>query len=428
MKIFIAGAMLLFAAASWFLYHQTTSMPQPHCDIDSKAYLERGTLFYNTNKFVTAHHPQQPYYALGYALFIGLAYKIFGQSLGVIILLQLLVALISCLLMMRMAQRLFGLRARCWVPVLFACNLGYLVFVQFVLTEIVLSFFLLLFFERLTAYFHRQQLPVLAQAGLALGCSMIIKPAAMYFVFVVCAMLALGLVGACKLRLLRSVLFALCFYLPVIGYMTYNYQAFGNFALCTLDKINLYYWFFPNVLAYEHGTTSDAERKQLLAHQSDEVVGKLFWQKVVHKPLLVGYVWLLNVMKTCAGLYATNLKVLVEPQVFGGAISYFKIPGGWCAKAWGYITAGATRPWVVAVTLFEVFYSLMRYILCAVALWFLFRKKQWLALATIVIFIAYFALITGHDGCARFRMMFEFLLIVLAAGGLGSINVIKCER
>jgi len=27
-------------------------------------------------------------------------------------------------------------------------------------------------------------------------------------------------------------------------------------------------------------------------------------------------------------------------------------------------------------------------------------------------------MVTGHDGCARFRMMIEFLLIVLAAGGL----------
>jgi hypothetical protein len=42
----------------------------------------------------------------------------------------------------------------------------------------------------------------------------------------------------------------------------------------------------------------------------------------------------------------------------------------------------------------------------------------WLFIA----YLAYFSLITGHDGCARFRMLFEFVLIVLAALGVWALT------
>lgn len=419
----------LFSLLSALLYFYISTIPQkePHCDIDSKAYLERGGLFYTTNRFVTSSSPQQPYYALGYALFIGIAYKIFGQSIGIIILLQVLLALLSCLLMMRIARRFFGVKATVVTAGLFAINVGYLTFTQFILTEILLSFFLVLFFERFTAFLDQQdRWDILAQAGLALGASIIVKPAALFFVLVVCGLLVLLLRGKLLHRLGMAALFAFCFYIPVVGYMTYNKQAFGNFCVSTLDRVNLYYWFFPNVLAYQNQTTSDIERTKLLAlsqgsHNFD-AVGDFFWSSLRQKPLLFVHVWLINVFKTFAGLYTTNLKVLVEPQVHGGAISYFKMQGGVANKVWAYITAGATTHWVVAVGIFEALWSVIRYLLCMLAMIALFRtgKIHWLLLS--LAFIGYFSLITGHDGCARFRMMFEFLLIILAAGGFSTLR------
>lgn len=462
-RVFTSFALstLTFLILSFFLYHQVPPSKEPHADIDSKAYIQRGGLFYTTNRFVTDSSPEQPYYALGYALFIGIAYKLFGQLLAIIIWLQVVLSLLSCFLMMRIAERFFGSQTAKITAGLFAINIGYLTFTQFILTEILLSFFLVLFFERLTAFVDqikpysypsrqcfalpqdervstcaRGEEPVrasrtirayngcmsLIQAGLALGASIIVKPAAILFVFVVCALLILLLKGNMLHRLGRAAIFAFCFYIPVFGYMTYNHYAFGNFCVSTLDRVNLYYWFFPNVLAAENHTTSDIERTKLLAlsqgsHNFD-AVGDLFWQKLKDKPLLFVYVWLNNVFKTFLGLYTTNLKVLVEPHVYGGTISFFKMQGGVLGKSWAYITAGATKKWVIAVGIFEAFWSVVRYVLFLLALVVLFRtgKMHWLLLS--LAFIGYFSLITGHDGCARFRMMFEFLLIILAAGGV----------
>lgn len=413
-------AAIIFIFASVFLYHNVSDR-EPHCDIDSKAYLERGALFYTTNRFVTPLHPQQPYYALGYAFVIGMAYKIFGQSMAVIIALQVLLSLISCFLIMCITRRFFGGWAVSVAAVFFALNVGYLTFTQFVLTEILLSFFLVLFFERMTAYLQEQKFSQLITAGLALGTSIMVKPAAIYFVFVVCGLLLAFAQGAWFKRFGIAAMFALSFYIPVLGYMTYNYHAFGNFCVSTLDRVNMYYWFFPNVLATENNTTSDIERTKLLAlsegsHNFD-AVQDLFFQKLQQRPILFVRVWLTNVFKTMVGLYTTNLKVLVEPHVHGGAISFFKMQGGVLTKAWAYIAAGASKPWVVAVGFCEALWSVLRYLLCLLGLVMLFRSRKIELLLLALAFIAYFALITGHDGCARFRMMFEFLLIVLAAGG-----------
>jgi hypothetical protein len=76
---------------------------------------------------------------------------------------------------------------------------------------------------------------------------------------------------------------------------------------------------------------------------------------------------------------------------------------------------------VLFVGIFEVFWSIARYFLCLVAVFELIRRKKMGLLFLLLIFIGYFSFITGHDGCARFRMMFEFLLIALAAGGANVI-------
>lgn len=394
---------LIFCLFSCLLYTQTSS----HQDIDSKAYLSKGYLFYKTDKFAEPGE-QQPYYALGYPFVIGLLYKLFTPDLRVIILFQLLLSLLSCLLIMRIARHFFGSRAGPIAGAFFSFNLGYLVFTQFVLTEIVLSFLLLLFFERLIR-------GSLVLSALALGTSIIIKPAALYFIFFICPFLFIF-----TKKIKYPLLFALCFYLPVLGYMSYNKVMFNNFSIGSLDKVNFYYWYFAHVRAYEHGTNADIERTKLMQLQEHEVTN-LFWQELRQKPLLFARIWLTNVFKTFVGLYTTNLKLLVEPNVHGGQISFFKMQGNWLHKAYAYITAGATKQWVIIVGFLEAGWSLLRYLLCLLGLWFLLRRKEWGLLILSLIFLAYFALITGHDGCARFRMMFEWLTLVLAAGGLSSL-------
>jgi 4-amino-4-deoxy-L-arabinose transferase-like glycosyltransferase len=411
-----------------------------HCDVDSKAYLEKAELLYESGSFApTPAYQQFPYYTLGYPTFIALIYKIFGKSVNWIILIQVLLTLLSALLIFITARRLFNELVGLIAFALTCTNVGFLTFSQFILTESILALFLILFFERFTAYLYnigklnetaRGELVEPSPAGrraahknlifsaLALGVSVIIKPAALYF-----PIFLFPLILHKTKSIKPAALFLLLFFSPIFLYMMHNKAVFDQFKIANLESTNTYFWFYPNVLAEKYGSTSDIERLKLqvlsgVNNSNIQAVKDLFWQDLKQNPFLFIYIWLKNVAKTFGGLFTTNLKVLVEPTVHGGDISFFKLKGTFWEKAWLYIEAGATSNWVRTVGLYETMWSGLRYILCFLALLMILGYRRYNLLYLVTTYIFYFSIITGHDGCARFRMMFEFVLIILAAYGL----------
>ena len=123
-------------------------------------------------------------------------------------------------------------------------------------------------------------------------------------------------------------------------------------------------------------------------------------------------------MKTFLGLFTSNLRLLVDDKIRGGDVSFFKTHGNFLQKCWQYIVGGTNKTGVVVVGCFEALWTVIRYLLIALAVFFLCWSCQWKLLYFLSSYIGYFAMITGHDGCARFRMLFEFVLIILAAYGL----------
>jgi len=413
---------IIFSVLSFFIFSSIAST-KPHRDIDSSAYLEKAELLYQTGSFFDKDHPSQPYYSLGYPVLIATAWWLLGKTTESILWLQLLLAFLSCLLIMMLARRFWGLRASYIAGFLWSINLGYLVFTQFILTEIALSFCLLLFFERMTAWFFDfQKIKSLFLAFFVLGLSVLIKPAALYFVFSAALFVVLTVRGSAFKKLLQTCAVIMCFYLPVIGYMTHNRIVFGQWQTGTLASVNLYFWFFPNVLAHCNGTTSDYERDRLLVlaggKHDFKAVAPYFWDYAREKPFTMVYVWMQNMGKTMFGLFASNLKVLVGQNMRGQPLSFFRRTGTLWQRIVSYVTNGTENTWVKVVGLLEALWTIVRLFLIMIALYVFVRRKQWLLLLFCACYVLYFCGITGHDGCARFRMMFEFLLIVLAAGGI----------
>jgi 4-amino-4-deoxy-L-arabinose transferase-like glycosyltransferase len=431
-SIFFICISLLFCALSWFIYHQSSASQHPHQDIDSNAYLERADLMVDTNSFIKQAGEELPYYGLGYPVFLSFLYWLFGQSVFVIIIAQILLALLALWLLISLAFLLFGEKSRVPVGLLFLASVGYATFVQFVLTEILLATLLLLFFYAFINGFMTGNRRNFAYAGIWLGLSIMVKPAALIFSVLACACIFLLTRGSKKEKFKHGAFFLCMFLVPVFVIMGHNKIYFNTWALGNLAQVNLYYWFYPNVLAHINGTSSPYEQKKLIelsdGRYACEKIAPLFWQTARERPYVLAFVWLKNVCKTMFGLYTTNLKVLVEPRVMGGDISFFMMHGSFWQKIWGYITAGVTKPWVVCVGSFEMVFDIVRYFLCVLGLLALCRKKYYNIALFSLLFLGYFFMITGHDGCSRFRMMVEFLLIVLAAGGVTVIKENLWER
>lgn len=424
MKISASGIILLlatlfFCGTSYFLYRQSLHSRLPHQDIDSQAYLAHADLFYKNNSFawVAPEKEGYPYYTLGYAFILAIIYKIFGQQQHSVIILQVLLALLCALLVYDVIKKIF--KQRCGViGYVFVCtNIGFLVFAQFLLAELWLAFFLLLFFHRLVSFLHDQQRVTILQAGLFLSCSVLIKPAALYFWPLLLPLFWVGSQASVKRFLTLCLVWCCAFYVPLVAYAFHNKMVFNRWYVCKLDTENMLYWFFPNVLACKYDTDQNIERRTLRLLPALDVKKK-FMSEFKASPHLFFGVWIKNVVKTWLGLFTTNVKVLVEPDVHGGDISYFKTVGSLWTKINAYICAGATHWWVCAVGYYEAIWSLIRFGLSILGLLFFLQRRNWSFIYLVIAYCGYFSGITGHDGCARFRMLFEFVLIILAAIGL----------
>lgn len=401
---------IVFIALSLILYHV---VPSVHQDIDSKAYVYHAQALVEHGTIIDQ---AQPYYALGYAYFLAGTFALFGQSTWVIIFVQALLTLLSFIVIARIAQVLFGHSVGIYAVILCCMSVGYYVFTQFILTEVLLAFFLLLFLERLCA-------GALGSAGLALGLSVIVKPAALYFAVPVALILFARTRDSFTIP---SIMFFLCmFYLPVLGYMVHNKILFNTFRVSSLGIVNMCDWYLPNLVADRDGISQEKARNYLrtqfpndddFTHRSRYLV-----DTVRQNPLCALRVWGKNMMKTAVGLYATNLKILVAPSLQGANNSFFATKGTLLQRVFAYVTQASSHVWVSIVAWYEVFFSVLRWVLCVFGLYVLYTRRQWFAVSLCVMYLGYFFGITGHDGCARFRMMSEGMIIVLAAGGLQQI-------
>ena len=418
-------ARILLAGAALFLFFSFAlfTVAKTHCDIDSKAYIERALAMYNHHSFMVTPGEHLPYYALGYSLFLSFVYGVVGNSVGGIVCAQVLLALLCGLILFFTARTLFGQPVALLTFLLFCTNIGVITFAQFILTETLLATFLLLFFACFTAFLQKFSYWSLSLAGLCLGHSIIVKPAAL--LYVICLF---PLFLCCRQEVSWGkkfswvLLFIVCMASPVVCYMGHNKATFGVFSLGSLGKVNLYFWLLPNVLAQVHGTTSDHERVILQkldgGYASFERVERLFKETLIHYPHAFLMVWGKNVAKTLLGLFTSNLRLLVDDHVRGGDVSFFKYSGTLLQKIVKYLDGGAACWWLFYIAFAEMVWTILRWIFVFIALGSLFVQRQWVWLYFIGSYISYFSMIAGHDGCARFRLMFEFVLIVLVACGI----------
>ena len=100
-------SILIFCTCSFGLYF-LTAHKDAHLDLDSQGYDEIAHQFAQKNQLINPERGSViPVQTLGYPLFMGMIYKIFGDHFGYIILMQVLLSLCALLLLYRIALMLF---------------------------------------------------------------------------------------------------------------------------------------------------------------------------------------------------------------------------------------------------------------------------------------------------------------------------------
>ncbi len=418
-NLFLVICALPFLLLSFFLYR---SVPDPyaHFDQDSVGYDRVAQHFVQTGQ-LTEPNGDVPIQPVGYHFFLGLLYKLFGRDFGVVVWVQVLIMLACLWLLFIITNRLFNREIAVAVAALSSINLGFLIYPQFLLAETLALLFLLLFFERFFLFFQTKKVTQLVQAGVILGVSVLIKPLALLF-----AVLLIPVMCVYRYGIKSIVLFLFCFYLPIVGYMTCNYVYHGHFALAPMNSLNMYQCFLSKVIAQVEGKPKEQVRTVQLAFRGKHAFDEEGWDEgrnLFHRylkshPRTFVTVWLKNVAKTVLGLYTTQLKVLLEPDLKGGECSFFKQSGTFFERMWGYISCGTDSGVLKTIGVLETMWMIVRWLLVFFGMVALVYTKYYFVLSVSGLYVFQSALVTGIDGCCRYRVMFEPMLIMLAVVGI----------
>ena len=364
-KKYYISIIFLFILFSTILYYQVPNQ-DAHFDVDSYGYQDLALLFFNTGSMIDTHNPLRvPVQPIGYPLSMGIVYALCGVHVPIIIAFQVLLMAFSIICIMHIASLLFNAQVAYLTGLFSVVNVGFLVYPQCILAETLLFFLLTSFFVFFTYFFLYSAELYIISAGVILGASVLVKPTALLLPVILIPAISYN---RSVHRLESILLFMICFLTPILFYMLRNYLLYGYFSFAPMMALNMYQCFLAKVI---HMITGDSiehivnTQLRFTASNSFDPSGwekarDLFFTYLYEHPFSFLLIWLQNVVKTIFGLFATQLKVLIEPAIQGGDCSFFIITGTLFNRMYQYMHMGITHRWLYWVVWGEVIMSVMR--------------------------------------------------------------------
>lgn len=407
LTLFLLLGLIIALVASYIQPHQGVCM-----DTDSYAYAQRASYAVDHGTLRLPQDYGAPYYMLGYPALLAGAHFFFDDVVHAALALNILTLFLFALLLSCAFSQFFSERGRWAFIFMGATSIGFVTFTLFVLSEVSIALWSALsLYATIKARNGRSFWWVIF--GIALGIMIIIKPAPL-----VVACLFIFLIGL--LYGLRATFYYLAGLLSVV--MLYSFlmvYTFGEVTFTRLAETNWYLYFYPNVRAQVLGTNPYRERALVSARAGkhlQQVFGREAYEFMAAYPGSTILVWLKNCLKTMLGLYSTNLKLLFLTTRNSFEFSFFSQTGSFFDRCINYLSLGITHRWQFFLGLLELVLLVVKYLLIFVFFNWLIRHEGKLAIVMLVFMLGVIG-VTGHDGCARFRMLIEPYLIFASAGG-----------
>lgn len=421
---------LIYAIGSFLLWISIES-PKGHYDVDSYGYEPIALYFAQTGTLTDPNNisspPVQP---VGYHFFLGLLYLFFGHNSTNVLLVQVLCMIIAIMVLISIAMQLEGRGVATIVGLLAAINIGFLIYPQLILAEVLLVLLLLLFIYCYISFLETSALRALIFAALLLGISMLIKPVALLLIIPLLILTYIAHDNSVINRMRNICVLLVCFAMPIICYMERNYLCYGSFSFAPMAQLNMYQCFLAKVISHVESIDQQEVVETKLrfnAQQAFDCSGwyraqEYFYYYLVIYPHIFCYIWLQNVIKTWLGLYSTQLKSMIKPPDHLPTHSFFNQKGSLFHRLYHYIIGATDRLDIMLIAWIELFYAFMRLICAAIGLSILMQRKRILGWFFLSMMLS-FSIVTGIDGCCRYRLTFEAILLLMAAIGLSHLYV-----
>ena len=280
----------------------------------------------------------------------------------------------------------------------------------------------------MSAFLCYRKIVYLISGALILGCAVIVRPAPIYYVYILMLFLFFLPPFLFKKNLKMTFLFLLSFCVPVFGYMSYNKYMYKSFVITSLVEEGIYHYFSAKILSQVDGISFEEAEKKLmsLVDSSVNLLEDSYWSSLrdsflklsFSHPLITLSLVVKHFFQTLVGNYTTQLKVFLDPQFKGGSCSFFKGDGNVVCKLYRYIVYGSSSMMIKIIGWCEFLFNLIRFFLVLGMFWLLLNLKKFKITLFLMFYFIYFLAITAFEGCARYRLMNEVIFIMLTSCGL----------
>ena len=234
---------------------------------------------------------------------LGIIYKIFGRNFFYVVFLQIILSVFSGILVFKLCLNLFNLSVANIALSIFSLNLGYLIYSQLILADVVTSFLLLLFLMLLLLNSKHS----FFLSGICGGLSVLIKPAALYYPILVSPILIFFKKESIK-KCSNLYLFLFSFYFPIVLLIIYNKIHHDYLGISKVMNVNLFQLYVPrlvNLINEKHNLYLKINNFYSLAMVS------------IKYPVEFIGLWMVNVFKTLFGIFSIELKMLLIQKYWG---------------------------------------------------------------------------------------------------------------
>jgi hypothetical protein len=363
--------------------------------------------YYGSNPVLPVNEYRVSLRTPAYSIWILVFYTLFGYNNWVILLAQNLLSIASCCLILNTFQHISPSRKYSWIYWLFiALYPAQMFFSDMVAPDILLQFFLMLYFRQLLLSLLAPGPKRIGWMSLWLVLATLTKPIVYPFLF-----LHFIFAIAYAIRSKRKILL-LTGAIPLMvmaGYGFWNQQRTGLFHISSIQSINLLDYNVKQFLEYKHGreyadsfiSIEDARVKALpglkqkyeyASRKASEVVKANLWSYAIFH-IRESARFFIEPGKSEMDLYTGWLTyhTLLRPTNF-----YSSLKEEGLAGAWRYLSEYPMLPVIILVLIFNVL-RVIGWLL------FLFSRSVPLPIRLLsAVFILYFALVTGPVANARY--------------------------
>jgi len=420
MKVYSSRYWLVFfvaLSARILLWTFIIAHPERALDNDSALYIGLAEDLLNRHAFLSILRTPV------YPLFIAAIYHISGRSYEAVLFPQCVLDSFTATATALIFFRLFkGRRYSIVAGLMYGLNPFAIYFCNKILTETLFAFLLVIMFYFLACFFDTQRRVYLAISSIMLGLSALCRPIALYSALLTVS--ALFFVrNEVKKKFICCALFILCFSAVVTPWFLRNYHFCHRWILSTIDEMNYFISFAPEVLMIENDPFSIV---QVRINEPIEHYKEILWNKVKSEhgwhengPLELG-----NDAQRVALLSAEGKKVILQRPVIFLASHALNILRTLCpyyppfskltGKDVGIISALSFIIDMLTVGLFFLgsFFCVQGELL---------QDSNKVLIYLMIAMILYFSFIPGIVGYNRFRVPILSYICILSSLGLGKI-------